>query len=45
MLQADGMESTRMSRVTGHADRELAVENPLSTRNNRLEVILLTEME
>lgn len=41
MLQQAGLEEKRMSRVTGHADRELVVDNPLSVRNNRLEIILL----
>ena len=41
MLLDDGMAERRIVRVTGHADRELAVSNPLAARNNRLEVILL----
>jgi chemotaxis protein MotB len=43
MLVADGMKSERMARVTGKADRNPVVPNPLSTRNNRLEVILLIQ--
>lgn len=41
LLQDKGIESDRMRRVTGHADREPAVRNPMSVRNNRLEMILL----
>ena len=36
-----GLSPARMDRVTGHADRELAVSDAFSTRNNRIEVILL----
>ena len=45
MLQQEGMEASRFHRVTGHADRELAVPNPLSIRNNRLEIILLMQID
>lgn len=41
MLQKKGVAPDRMRRVTGHADRELAVRNPMAIRNNRMEVILL----
>lgn len=41
LLQEQGLHAGRVRRVTGHADRELAVTNPLAIRNNRLEVILL----
>lgn len=41
IMEAAGLESTRLARVTGHADRRLADRNPLASRNNRLEVILL----
>lgn len=41
MMQDAGLDARRMHRVTGHADREPAVQNPMATRNNRLEVILL----
>lgn len=39
------MPADRISRVTGHADRELADENPLSLRNSRLEIVFLREQE
>ena len=41
MLQERGVATSRMQRVTGHADREPVVRNSLAVRNNRLEVILL----
>ncbi len=41
MLQAENLKPERMQRVTGHADRDLAVRNPMAMRNNRIEVIFL----
>lgn len=41
MLQAGGLEAERIQRVTGHADREQVVPDPMAIRNNRLEVIFL----
>ncbi|WP_298921879.1 flagellar motor protein MotB [uncultured Roseobacter sp.] len=41
LLQKNGLNSDRVQRVTGHADRELVHRNPLATRNNRVEIILL----
>jgi chemotaxis protein MotB len=41
LLQSAGMAPDRFQRVTGHADRQLAVENPMAIRNNRIEVTLL----
>lgn len=43
LLEADGVAPQRIERVTGHADREPAVRNPMAARNNRLEVVLLRE--
>ncbi|WP_136636005.1 flagellar motor protein MotB [Pseudooceanicola onchidii] len=43
LLQAQGMEGGRIARLTGHADREPVVRNPMAARNNRLEVIILRE--
>jgi chemotaxis protein MotB len=45
MLEAEGLDPTRVARVTGHADRRPAAENPMSARNNRLGVILLRETQ
>ncbi|APG48744.1 flagellar motor protein MotB [Phaeobacter porticola] len=41
MLETGGTVSKRMHRVTGHADRKLTDTNPMSARNNRIEIILL----
>ncbi|GAB4283126.1 MAG: flagellar motor protein MotB [Roseovarius sp.] len=41
LLEQQGLNRARMRRVTGHGDREPAVRNPLSVRNNRVEVIVL----
>ena len=41
MLEAYGIGSERMARVTGNADREPAHRNPMVTRNNRIEIVLL----
>jgi chemotaxis protein MotB len=41
MLEANDVRAHRMQRVTGHADRELAHDNPLAARNDRVEIILL----
>ena len=41
MLQANDLPTSRMRRITGHADRDPVVKNPMALRNNRLEVILL----
>ena len=32
---------SRFMRQTGHADKSLAVKNPMAVRNNRLEIVLL----
>ncbi|MFC3612660.1 flagellar motor protein MotB [Lutimaribacter marinistellae] len=41
LLESRGLDSSRVRRVTGHADRELADRNPMAARNNRVEVIFL----
>ena len=41
LLQEGGLNPDRVKRVTGHADREIVVRNPMSIRNNRLEIIFL----
>ncbi|MBR9763236.1 MAG: flagellar motor protein MotB [Rhodobacteraceae bacterium] len=41
LMQQQGLSGSRVARITGHADRELADRNPMSARNNRLEIILL----
>ncbi|MBF9042665.1 chemotaxis protein MotB [Rhodobacterales bacterium HKCCE4037] len=41
LLEAGGLDAQRVSRVTGHSDREPVVEPLIAPRNDRLEVILL----
>ncbi|MDF1728747.1 MAG: flagellar motor protein MotB [Sulfitobacter sp.] len=41
LLTDTGIAAPRLSRVTGHADRSPAVIDPMSPRNNRVEIILL----
>ncbi|MDD7970199.1 flagellar motor protein MotB [Roseinatronobacter alkalisoli] len=44
-LTESGFSPARMHRVTGHADRSLALAtNPMDLRNNRLEITLLRTM-
>ncbi|WP_223428401.1 flagellar motor protein MotB [Tateyamaria pelophila] len=43
LIERAGIETTRIKRVTGHADREPAVRNPMAIRNNRLEIVLLRD--
>ncbi|TCS66394.1 chemotaxis protein MotB [Primorskyibacter sedentarius] len=40
-LESNGLAPNRLARITGHADRELASDNPMSVRNNRVEVVFL----
>jgi chemotaxis protein MotB len=41
MLEEAGIDTERMQRVSGYADRKPAVSDPAAERNNRIEVILL----
>lgn len=41
LLQDDGLTRERIARATGHSDRDPAVADPMSIRNNRIEVTLL----
>jgi chemotaxis protein MotB len=41
LMEAQGFDPARIQRVSGFADRQPAVETAMSTRNNRLELILL----
>ncbi len=41
LLKDSGLPTARIQRVTGYADRKLAVKNPMAVRNNRMEMILL----
>lgn len=41
LLERAGEDPERMRRIVGHADRMRSDPDPMSIRNNRLEVILL----
>lgn len=41
LLEEQGLTPARVRRATGHADRDLAVADPMAPRNDRIEVILL----
>ncbi|MEJ2021247.1 MAG: flagellar motor protein MotB [Maritimibacter sp.] len=41
LLHDEALPDRRVQRVTGHADRKPAVRDPMSVRNNRIELILL----
>ncbi|MEO1710428.1 MAG: flagellar motor protein MotB [Pseudomonadota bacterium] len=43
LLEQAGILPKRIERLTGHADREPVVKNPMTIRNNRLEIVLLRE--
>lgn len=43
LLEGGGLEARRISRVTGHSDRETAAQPPIAPRNDRIEIILLRE--
>ncbi|WP_323040763.1 flagellar motor protein MotB [Gemmobacter sp.] len=42
-LQRSGFEAKRIQRVSGYADRQPAVPDPMASRNNRLELVLLRQ--
>ena len=41
LLQDAGIDSERITRISGYADRKPVTANPMALRNNRLEVILV----
>lgn len=41
LIESYGLDGERMARVTGHGQRRPLIEDPMSPRNNRLEVTLL----
>ena len=43
LMEGAGLDEQRIERVTGHADREPSSRNPMSVRNNRLEIVFLRE--
>ena len=44
MLQDGGIPTTRIQRVTGHADRKPVVDDTMARRNNRIEIVLLRDV-
>lgn len=45
LMENQALDPVRVARVTGHADRRRVMRNPMSVRNNRLELILLRQEE
>ncbi len=45
LLSEAGVAEDRLRRVTGHANRAPRADDPMSDRNNRLEVILLRDLQ
>lgn len=41
LLEAGDLDASRMARITGHGDRDLARNDSLSVRNDRVEITLL----
>ncbi|WP_296418258.1 flagellar motor protein MotB [Pseudooctadecabacter sp.] len=41
LLLQNGFDGARIARLTGHADRDLAAQDALSVRNDRIEITLL----
>jgi chemotaxis protein MotB len=41
LLEAAGVPTERIARISGHANRKPATADPAVVRNNRLEIILL----
>jgi chemotaxis protein MotB len=41
LLVSDKTSEDRIARISGHADRKPATQDPTAVRNNRIEVILL----
>lgn len=44
LLEGNGIAQERVLRVTGHADREPVVRNPMALRNDRIEIVLLRDV-
>ncbi|KEJ90533.1 OmpA/MotB family protein [Sulfitobacter donghicola] len=43
MMEQHNIAPKRIARITGHADREPVVRNPMAIRNDRIEIILLRD--
>ena len=44
LLEGADLPAARVARVTGHADREPAISDPMAARNDRVEIILLRKL-
>lgn len=44
LMEGQGVNPGRVNRVTGHADREQIVKDPMALRNDRLEIVLLRDV-
>jgi chemotaxis protein MotB len=44
LLEGQGIHPDRIQRVTGHADREPVVSDPMALRNDRIEIVLLRDI-
>lgn len=44
LMESQGIRPERVNRVTGHADREKVVKDPMALRNDRLEIVLLRDV-
>lgn len=44
LLEVNGIAAARTQRLTGHADREPVVRDPMALRNDRVEIVLLRDI-
>ncbi len=44
LMEGRSIKPERIQRITGHADREHVVRNPMALRNDRLEIVLLRDV-
>jgi chemotaxis protein MotB len=44
LMEEYDVQAGRIQRVTGHADREPVVRNPMALRNDRIEIVLLRDI-
>ena len=44
LLEHQNIQSGRIQRVTGHADREQVTRDPMALRNDRVEIVLLRDV-
>lgn len=44
LMEGNSVDPARVQRVTGHADREPVVRDPMALRNDRIEIVLLRDV-